>query len=321
MSAGLLAGLSIAQQTYSGYGIGSYCAANNGATPAGCFGAMTSFQRRQENSVFYRSPNWGGVSVKAVYAVNQPYTTSVTGSIATAQQGATAVSSGAALKPSVWGVSVTYDNGGFHGGLGYETHNNHTALGMKTIAAYMTTPVITLGSNNLTAATAGAFGAQLATFNTAAMTSSSDWGLNLNLRYNMANGFGVGAYWERLDYSWAYNAVSATSSSDVRDLSRDAYRLDATYRTGPHTVGITYGHANDIKGNTGALGFNGSGTATTEWMLDYAYSFSKRTSIFAYYNQMKNDTNARASGIVFNGITAAPGADPKYIGAGMKHTF
>ena len=57
------------------------------------------------------------------------------------------------------------------------------------------------------------------------------------------------------------------------------------------------------------------------WILGYGYSLSKRSSIFAYGTLINNDTNARFSGIVFNGIGPNAGGDPRYVGVGLRHLF
>jgi len=63
------------------------------------------------------------------------------------------------------------------------------------------------------------------------------------------------------------------------------------------------------------------GSGTDMWILGYGYSLSKRSSVFAYYTQVDNDTNSRASGIVFGGIGPSAGGDPKYYGVGLRHLF
>jgi hypothetical protein len=43
--------------------------------------------------------------------------------------------------------------------------------------------------------------------------------------------------------------------------------------------------------------------------------------VFAYYTLVDNEVNARASGIVFNGIGPNAGGDPEYLGVGLRHLF
>ena len=67
--------------------------------------------------------------------------------------------------------------------------------------------------------------------------------------------------------------------------------------------------------------FNSGGTAARGILLSYDYMMSKRTSAGLYYMDVRNDANASYSGPVFAGIATAPGADPKYYGIRMRHTF
>jgi predicted porin len=137
-------------------------------------------------------------------------------------------------------------------------------------------------------------------------------------------GFQAGVYYERLNWGFSYApsaAVPVVALSNVTELDKTAYRLDVAWRTGPHQIGLMYNKAQDIGGATLGLGFNGSNTGIHSWMLAYGYSFSRRTSAFAYWDQVTNDRNARAAGIVFNGLTPAVGGDPRYYGVGLRHAF
>ncbi len=108
---------------------------------------------------------------------------------------------------------------------------------------------------------------------------------------------------------------------NVTKLERDAWRLDAAYQLGAHTFGVQYGYGDKIDGTVNGGTFNGDGTKTDVWIFGYAYSLSKRSSVFAYYTMVDNETNARASGIVFGGIGPNAGGDPKYGGVGLRHLF
>ncbi len=88
------------------YGDSSTYAGN--ATP-------TSFSRRQNNSVFYDSPNFSGF--QGFVGIS-----TATGSIAQ-----TNASSG--TKPRVWSVAGTYTNGPLYATLAYENHSNFGAAG------------------------------------------------------------------------------------------------------------------------------------------------------------------------------------------------
>ena len=96
---------------------------------------------------------------------------------------------------------------------------------------------------------------------------------------------------------------------NVTQLKRDAWRVDAAYQLGAHTFGIQYGMGK-IEGDDCRRQLQRRRPGTDAWIFGYAYSLSKRSSVFAYYTRVDNDTNARASGIVFNGIGPNAGGDP-----------
>jgi predicted porin len=167
-------------------------------------------------------------------------------------------------------------------------------------------------------------GTNIAQFASANMTGSDAHAWNINARYTFPMGFSGGIYYEQTKWNWQYGtsiAGAAPAISNVTSLDKNAYRLDVAYQTGPHTVGLMYNVAQDVGGSTLGAGFNGTGTGIRSWQLAYGYSFSRRTSAFAYYNQVTNDTNASSTGIVFNGLAPAVGGDPKYYGVGLRHTF
>ena len=144
---------------------------------------------------------------------------------------------------------------------------------------------------------------------------------NANLRYTFGFGLSIGGYYEWAKWEMDYGNTTGCMVGLVTKLKRDAWRLDAAYQLGAHTFGIQYGHGNKIKGNASGSTFNGDNTETDVWIVGYAYSLSKRSSIFAYYTHVDNEANARSSGIVFNGIGPNAGGDPKYVGVGIRHLF
>jgi predicted porin len=68
-----------------------------------------------------------------------------------------------------------------------------------------------------------------------------------------------------------------------------------------------------------------NGAKGTGWSVGYTYSLSKRTNVYAAYATMRN--NNRAAFGVFSGATnvtppsSAPGADPKALSLGVRHSF
>jgi predicted porin len=318
MVAGLLGTLSggAAGGTISGYTVDAQCnpnftapaatlgatvASNNltfGNSPATCFNWGTSFHRRQSNSFWYQSPSWAGFRARLHWGAenNQSSNSNATGN-----------GVGGKLEPWLFGAGVSYTLGGLYAGLGYEFHNDYTAMAARTYGG------MTLGGvpGGPTFATipSGATG----------IKGSSDWAWNANLRYTFGFGLSLGGYYEQLRYDNNFNSGAVASS--LKKLERDAWRLDGAYQLGPHTFGLQYGQSGDIKGDTIGQGFNGNATGTSVWILAYAYSMSKRTSLFGYATIVDNDANAASNGIVFHGIGPSSGADPRYYGFGLRHLF
>src|SRR5262249_35258759 len=145
-----------------------------------------------------------------------------------------------------------------------------------------------------------------------------DNAFNVNLRYTFAFGLSIGGYWEKLKYSVDYSTFQVGT---LTDLDKTSWRADVAYQIGPHTIGLQYGASSNLKGTTTAAQFDGSNTAGNVWILGYAYSLSKRTSLFGYYTRVQNQANAAYSGIVFYGVGPVAGADPRYLGVGLRHTF
>jgi predicted porin len=197
-------------------------------------------------------------------------------------------------------------------GIGYEKHKDMLALAVRTWTASTGTAFgsMALGGSGTTAAqfTGGATG----------ISSSSDTAWNANARYTFG-AFTVGVYYDNQKWTASY---ATPLTGDVTELRRKAWGAEGAFVTGPHTVGLRYAKANKLEGSlSGVNTFVGDDTGATGIMLGYGYSLSKRTSVFGYFTQITNQTNARYAGIVFNGLNPVSGADPKYLGAGLRHTF
>jgi len=315
MSAGLLGGGlgATAAGTSSGQDFAQFCPggsfSNN--TASTCFTNALSFHRRQSNQIWYQSPTWAGFRGRVSYGATSGATGNAT------NDGANFPST---VKAQLWGAGVSYTLGGLYAGVGWEKHDNYIttaarltgaaaggfALGGQNAAGVTSTlALIPVGS-----ATPGLAG------NGISGDDSTGW--NVNLRYTFGFGLSIGGYYEWVKWDMNY---SQSVTGNTTQLKRDAWRLDAAYQLGAHTFGIQYGQGNQIKGSVVGGNFNGDGTGTNMWIFGYAYSLSKRSSLFAYYTLVDNDLNSRSSGIVFGGIGPNAGADPQYLGAGIRHLF
>jgi predicted porin len=328
MSAGLLGGGlgSTAAATSSGQDFNQFCAGptpaagsnsagNPGASPTTCFSNAFSFHRRQSNQIWYQSPTWAGLRARVAYGATSGATNNAT------NEGAPFPSE---VKPQLWGASLSYTLGGLYAGVGYEKHDDYITASTRLVG---------VGANAATGCAAGFALGGVAVAGTPGQSSAcipvgsnttngisgdDSQGWNFNLRYTFAFGLSIGGYYETIKWDMNYNA---SVTGNTTQLKRDAWRVDAAYQLGAHTFGIQYGMGNDLKGTTAGGSFNGDASGTDAWIFGYAYSLSKRSSVFAYYTRVDNDTNARASGIVFNGIGPNAGADPQYYGVGLRHLF
>ena len=153
----------------------------------------------------------------------------------------------------------------------------------------------------------------------AGINSSTDDAYSINLRWQSVIftnwAFAIGGYCERLEYDWTY---SGFVPSAVTELERDACRADVALRFLNHTFAFQYGWARDLKGQLAGGIFNPADSGAMNYIVGYAYSFSPRSSIYAYATLTENETNARYNGIVFGGIGPAAGADPRYYGIGLR---
>jgi predicted porin len=75
--------------------------------------ADAAFSRRQGNSVQYWTPNWSGFSARVAYSANE---------------GKTTIPGGATISPSIWSVSVAYEQGPLVLRYAYEQHDDYFGM-------------------------------------------------------------------------------------------------------------------------------------------------------------------------------------------------
>ena len=322
-NAGLLGGNPIAQGSVSGQSTAAWCTAAAGGTAATCANFGMNFDRRERSSIQWWSPNWNGFEARAAYNV-------------TADNGGITVSNQAfgrnTLKQNIWDLSLSYSNGPLFVGYAYERQNDTLAAAVRTFGTIQTGgEAAAVGTQNGT----WTFGTGAAAAGNSHMTGSTGVGHRLGARYTFAGvgpgSLSIGGIWESLKWDMRYGVdagAAAVASQNLTGLKKNAWRLQANYAWGSHFVGLDYVRANATTGSiSNALAggvsnnFDGSSSGARAWMLNYNYMLSKRTSIGAYYNTIRNETNANYSGIVFGGIATAAGASPKYLGMQVRHSF
>jgi predicted porin len=286
----------------------AWCTTDVGVSGASCLNAGTNFDRRQKGLLQWWSPNWSGFEARVAYAVTQ-FGDGVTASNRAA----------GSIKPNIWDVSLAYNNGPLAVGYAFERQNDLLAYAAATAAGATGPGAITNGSGT------GLW--QITGAGAAAVNSSKGTGHRIGGKYAFDLGggssIGVGAMWESLKWTLNY---AGTTLGDLTELKKTGWRVQANWTFGNNFLGLEYGRSNDLKGNIvstapGLRAFDGSGTRSAAWMLTYNYAFSKRTSLTAYAVLVNNDTNAANSGITFAGLATAAGADPKYYGLNLRHTF
>jgi len=283
------------------------CLADTGVSTGGCLNAGTNFDRRQKGMLQWWSPNWNGFEGRVAYA-----TTNFSDSTTASNRAS------GAIKPSIWDMSATYTNGPLSVGYAYSRQQD--------LLAY-----------TAAASTAGTLGNGIGTgawqITPTGVSGSRGTGHRLGGKYAFDLGggssIGLGAMWESL--KWDVNYATSVAG-DLTQLKKTGWRLQGNYTMGNHFIGVEFDKSNELKGSINSIagattaagglrGFDGSGTDSKAWVLTYNYAFSKRTSLTAYYVMINNGNNSVNSGINSTAIATAAGADPKYYGLNLRHTF
>jgi predicted porin len=278
-------GLNVASTTGgNGAGTATGVATNNGAT--------LSFDRRQQNTVNYYTPNWSGFQAKIQVSANEEKPADpVLG--ATITQAAVA-----GLDPFMYSASIGYDNGPFYANLAYEQHDDFGGNALNPF-----TQAFAPGS---------------------VVSGNDDNAWRLALGYKFGNFRITGAY-ESIE--WQADTINAAAVGGQTNVERDAWYVGASYAAGPHYFAMSYASADDLDCSGNVAG-NAvvqtlcNDTGAQSYAAKYAYSLSKRTELFAHYVKIKNDRFGSYNfGVNALSPSVAPGADPEGLGVGVKHTF
>jgi predicted porin len=252
--------------------------------------ADAAFDRRQQNSVQYWTPNWAGFSGRLFYSpgeVKQNYAIDTTTALGarTAQ-----------LDPWMWGVSLQYDNGPIYAAAAYEQHKDY-------------------------------FGTRVQTGSAALGTGSDDWGGKIVLGAQNLWGFNLYGWGERLSYTTdglvttglvqdaKRNAYGFTVTWGFGNFTLRGGWAQASDTSCSSVVNITLA-TNQI--------CNGGDTGTNQYSAGASYSFSKRTLAYIYYTKQDNDDVGRyRMGTNTGPVTSnvGVGQTPQAYGIGIRHTF
>jgi len=137
--------------------------------------------------------------------------------------------------------------------------------------------------------------------------------VRLGAGYQLAEGLKAAILWDR-------NTVDGSAVSGGK-MSRDAWAIPVSYRTGPHLFTGAYGQARSLERG----GIKANDTGAQMLAVGYEYFLSKRTSLAANYSTVKNQSGAaydfwHPNDVLPVGATNT-GFTSRYIYAGIKHTF
>jgi predicted porin len=223
---------------------------NGSAASADNASDITSFDRRQRNSLHYWTPAWNGLSLRLARGLNEE----------TPASGA---------RPALSSGALLFERGPLYAALAVERHHDYRGPG--------------LDDHGVKLAAAWQFGAVK-----------------------------LGGAVERLHYE--------TTSGK---LERMAYYLSLTRQMGAHGLRLGVAKAADGKGGSRErVGFiaAGSGTGALHATLGYDYALSKRSSLFAFYTRLRNDSRGTVD-FATNAVDVAPGATASGVALGMRHAF
>jgi len=157
----------------------------------------------------------------------------------------------------------------------------------------------------------------------AAYTGGTDDSFVIGVGYTFFGNLKLNAVYTKNSYE------VGTAAGGNLDADGMAFWLDWTI-AGPHSIKAQYAIQNDPEGTAGttigsyAVGTGAVGSPTGDrgaqvMTLVYAYNFSKRTQLYAAYNQVTNDDNTAAFTLGQTGTTV--GGKQTAIGLGMRYSF
>lgn len=200
---------------------------------------------------------------------------------------------GSTSNPGYWSASATYANGPILAAVAHEVEKVVTAA-VAGAQGTGTSP----DTLNVSAA------------DTKQTTSRVGFGYNFG-----AAKVGVG-----------YNTTKLRNNTASTETKVNSWLLSGAYAIGKTTLKAQYVTASDTKGNST------SSEGAKQWTVGADYSLSKRTSLYALYTTLRNDTNSSRtlgnnSGVLgantgIATVTASgAGEDPKAFSVGMVHSF
>jgi len=199
-----------------------------------------------------------------------------------------------ANKASATSMAGLFDFGsGFSGSLAYESHDVNKTVVSSTPA--VGDPLVTL-----------------ATLADGSKESATKLGL-----FYAQDAFGVNFVYEKTKDNYGLNGTAGSNT-----LGHSDYYLSGKYMvTASDVVKAAYTHVNSLASDTTST------TGAKQFSLGYDHLLSKRTTVYALYTKLSNDTNAGyvlgtgTSSVGGSSTSAGVGASPSAFAFGMRHSF
>jgi len=259
-----------------------------GAAPGGTSvlgpGGLADFAARLNNSIFYFTPKFNGLSAELAQSMNE------------------AKSSSAAtvpIDPKVSSLSITYEASPFWVSYSHERRTDY--FGLTTIAA--------LGG------AAGNTGSVSLAGNSA---SSQDTGNQVGVGYSIGS-TDLMMLWERLAFT--SNSRAAAPGTFVTDYKRDLWMLTGTHRIGLHRISAAVGRAGSASCSNLAGTCDAAETGAKQYTLGYVYALAKGSDLYVHWTRIRNERLASYTWGVPPVLGAGAGSDPEALALGIRYAF
>lgn len=137
------------------------------------------------------------------------------------------------------------------------------------------------------------------------------------------SGTKVGVAWQAGDWRFAAVGEQLRYETSLGPLRRRAVYASATWQVGAGSWRLGLTRAGRGRGSAaivvGSIA-GGDQTGASQWTFGYDHAFSKRTGVYAYASQIRNESRA-AYNFAINPVTAGVGARPHVTALGVRHSF
>jgi len=221
--------------------------------------------------------------------------------------------------------TVRYDSasmGGFKVALAYSTGSEGNTVSTADVKGNVLSMSGTYATGPFTAALAYQKNSFGSTSNVAALSALGAAGCVVGTvcdekAWKIGGGYKV----DQFAVNGVYEKTTDNLGSAVGGMGHKAYYLAGVFNaTASDAIKAAYTKAKDLQDGSAA------NTGAKQWSLGYDHSMSKRTTVYAMYTRLDNDSArnyALSSAGTATGATSAAGvgAEPSAFSFGMKHTF